>query len=470
MVYTISLKEIIIWDTNKVVVVVDLAEGRGKCTRRFAQTVNRNARSLSSPETTVQYTARIVFQNAKKAVKSQSNLKKFSVAIIGGGAAGIAAAISAKRKGDSVVVCEKMPKIGKKILISGNGRCNLFNEDFSAAYYNTAAKTLLKSVFSRFGKDKIVDFFTGLGLEMYSKDGRVFPITNQSSSVLKALEMELERLGVSIEPDFEVTDISGPEPGFTLKSKKGAAVECDKLIITGGGKTYPALGSDGNTYELAKHLGHTIISPVPSAVPLTTKDPLCHLLQGQKIFADARAMINGKIESEAQGELLFTKYGLSGTAILDISEEISIAIHRRHINDVVVSVDMIPFLSGADLQNELARRIKTGFAAEDFFTGLLPNKFSAALGNLREERDIHKMVNALKDRRFKITGTRGWNEAEFTGGGVDINEIRENTLESKLKKGVYFAGEVLDVGGKRGGYHLAWAWASGFIAGLTGRG
>ncbi len=449
--------------------VVDSAEGRGKCTRRFARTVKRNARSLSNPKTTVQYTVRIVFQNAKKAVKSQTNLKKFSVAIIGGGAAGITAAISAKRKGDSVVVCEKMPQIGKKILISGNGRCNLFNEDLSAVHYNTAAKTLLKSVFSRFGKDDIVDFFTGLGLEMYSKDGRVFPITNQSSSVLKVLEMELERLGVSIEPDFEVMDISDLESGFILKSKKGGAVECDKLIITGGGKTYPALGSDGNAYELARRLGHTIIPPVPSAVPLTTKDPLCHLLQGQKIFAGARAMINGKIKSEAQGELLFTKYGLSGTAILDISEEISIAIHRRHINDVVVSVDVIPFMSGADLQNELARRIKTGFTKEDFFTGLLPNKFSAALKNLAEERDIHKTVNALKDRRFKITGTRGWNEAEFTSGGVDINEIRENTLESKLKKGIYFAGEVLDVGGKRGGYHLAWAWASGFIAGLTGR-
>lgn len=463
--YNCSLKEILKWDINKVV-VVDSAEGQGKCTRRFAQTAKRNAKSLSNPKTTVQYTAKIAFQNAKKAVNS--NLKTFSVAIIGGGAAGIMAAISAKRKGHSVVVCEKMPQIGKKVLISGNGRCNLFNEDFSVAHYNTAAKTLLKSVFSRFGKDDIVDFFTGLGLEMYSKDGRVFPITNQSSSVLKVLEMELERLGVPVETGFEVSDISGSQSGFILTSKKGAAVECDKLVITGGGKTYPALGSDGNTYELARRLGHTIVPPVPSAVPLTTKDPLCFLLQGQKIFASARAMINGKIKSESQGELLFTKYGLSGTAILDISEELSIAIHRGHINDVVVSADMVPFMSGADLHKELTRRTKTGFTKENFLTGLLPNKFNAALKGLAEERDIHKIVNALKDRRFKITGTRGWNEAEFTAGGADINEIAEKTLESKSEKGVYFAGEILDVGGKRGGYHLAWAWASGFIAGLTG--
>ncbi|MBI4335958.1 MAG: aminoacetone oxidase family FAD-binding enzyme [Candidatus Omnitrophica bacterium] len=395
-------------------------------------------------------------------------MKRFCVAIIGGGAAGITAAISASRKGDAVVICERMPQLGKKILISGNGRCNLLNEEISPAHYNAPARALLKSTFSRFGKNDILDFFARLGLQMHSKDGRVFPITNQSSSVLRVLDMELARLGVSVEFGYEAASILASKSGFAIESKKGAVIECDRLILAGGGKTYPALGSDGNTYDLAKCLGHNIIAPVPSAVPLTARDPLCQALQGQKIFAGARGMINGKIVNEAQGELLFTRYGLSGTSILDISEEISIAIHRRRVKDVVVSADMVPFMSGADLLNELSRRVKAGFDKENLLAGILPNKFSPALQGIFEERDIRKAVNGLKDRRFNITGTRGWNEAEFTSGGVDAGEIREGTLESRLRKGIYFAGEMIDVGGKRGGYHLAWAWASGFVAGLTG--
>jgi len=394
-------------------------------------------------------------------------MKRFSVAVIGGGAAGITAAISARRGANSVVICEKMPQVGKKILISGNGRCNLLNEDLSAAYYNNGAKNLVNSAFSRFGKDNIVDFFNGLGLEMYSRDRRVFPITNQASSVLKVLEAELKRVAIPVELDFDVVTISDSEKGFILTSKKGAAVECGKLVLAGGGKTYPALGSDGKAYELAKQLGHNIITPVPSAVPLIIKDPLCHLLQGQKIFADAKCIIDGEIQGRASGDVLFTKYGLSGTSILDISEEISIAINRRHSNDAVVSVDMVPFMSPEELKNELSRRINIFLAGEDFLSGILPNKFNAALKDLLEKRDINQMVNILKDRRFKVTGTRGWNEAEFTSGGIDTNEVKEGSLESRIKKGVYLAGEILDVEGKRGGYNLAWAWASGFIAGLT---
>lgn len=394
-------------------------------------------------------------------------LEKVSVAIIGGGAAGITAAISAKRNGRSVVICEKMPQLGKKLLITGNGRCNLLNDDTSSAHYNPPAGNLVKSVFSKFGRAYMVDFFSGLGLQMHEKEGRVFPITNQASSVLKVLELELKRLSVPVELNFDVKAVSGPKGGFTLKSKDGVEIETENVIIAGGGKTYPALGSDGNAYELAKKFGHSVIMPVPSAVPFTLKDPLCHLLQGQKIFADTTSMINGKISAKASGELLFTKYGLSGTAILDISEEVSIAINRNHISDVVVSVDMIPFMDKKELEDELKARIKDGFGPEELVTGLLPNKFNGALRDLLKRDAVH-IADSLKNRRFKITGTRGWNEAEFTCGGVKVSEIDEHTLESKIKKGVYFAGEVLDVQGKRGGHNLAWAWASGFVAGRAG--
>ncbi len=394
-------------------------------------------------------------------------MTKFDVAVVGGGAAGIVAAISTKRKGNSVVICEKMPTLGKKILASGNGRCNLLNENLKEDYYNAKARDFVKSIFSKFGKDHILRFFSELGLEVYSDSGRIFPATNQASSVLKALEIELKNLAIQIELNFDIVDIFRSKEGFVLISKSGKKIECDNIIVAGGGKTYPALGSDGNAYKLAGKFGHTIVEPVPSAVPLVVKDKLCHALQGQRISASARSIIGGKTTKEAAGELLFTKYGVSGTCILDISEDISIAINRFGKKDIMISVDMVPFMKKEVLSNEITKRISRKILPEDFLVGILPNKFGSALKDILNKRDIDTIIEVLKDRQFKVLGTRGWNEAEFTAGGIDTSEVNEHTLESKLKKGLYLAGEILDVSGRRGGYNLAWAWASGFISGLT---
>ena len=393
-------------------------------------------------------------------------MEKFNIAVIGGGAAGIVAAISAGRKGGRVVICEKMPKLGKKILISGGGRCNLSNEALDESHYNKDSRDLVRSVFARFGKDDISKLFKELGLEVYAEDGRVFPVTDQSASVLKVLEMELKRLAIGVEFGFEAADIAGGD-GFIVTSKAGKKIKSDKLIITGGGKSYPALGSDGGCYALAKRFGHSIVEPVPVAVPLAVKDPLCHHLQGQKIKARAKSIVDGKVASEASGEILFTKYGLSGTAVLDISDEISIAIHRHKKNDVFISVDMVPFMEKAALEDELKRRMDRKVPAEDMLAGILPNKFSYLFRDMFKAPDPGKAASALKDRRFRVLGTRGWNEAEFTAGGVDAGEVKASTLESKMKKDLYFAGEILDVHGARGGYNFAWAWASGFVVGLA---
>jgi len=379
----------------------------------------------------------------------------YSAAIIGGGAAGIVAAISAKRKGASVVICEKMPRLGKKILASGNGRCNLLNDALDETRYNNAARHLVKSVFLKFGRNEILSFFKELGLEVYSDLGRIFPVTNQAASVLKVLEMELERLLIPVKLNFEVTGISESKGDFVIKSKSGEEVESKSVIIAGGGRSYPALGSDGSAYRLAERFGHSILEPVPAAVPIVVKDPLCHILQGQKISANAKAIVDEKTAARASGELLFTKYGLSGTAILDISEEISVAINRDKKKNVFVILDTVPFMDEDALKDELSKRRRKALAPENILTGILPGKLCIAF----------KDAPDLKERRFKVSCTRGWNEAEFTAGGVNVKEIDDKTLESKLKKGLYFAGEVLDVNGKRGGYNLAWAWASGFIAG-----
>ncbi|MEK6732403.1 MAG: aminoacetone oxidase family FAD-binding enzyme [Candidatus Omnitrophota bacterium] len=394
-------------------------------------------------------------------------MQKFSTVIIGGGASGIAAAISARRNGEDVVICEKMQRLGKKILISGAGRCNISNEDLSELHYNHEASGLVKSVFSRFDKEKIEKFFGDLGLKLYSQENRIFPVTNQAASVLKVLEEELKRLKIPIEFGFDVNHIADSAKGFIVKSKSGKTIFCGSIVITGGGKTYPGLGSDGSCYSLAESLGHKIIEPVPSAAPLLVKDRFCHFLQGQKIFCIARSVIDREVKKEIKGEILFTKYGLSGTAILDISEDISIAINRLGKKLVQVSIDMAPFMDKNGLKREIENRISRHFAAENLMIGILPNKFSLVLKDLFKDKDSGQIVNAVKDKRFDVIGTRGWNEAEFTAGGVDTKDVKENTLESKLKKKVYFAGEILDVNGERGGYNLAWAWASGFVAGLT---
>lgn len=379
----------------------------------------------------------------------------------------MAAGISAAHAGKSAIICERMPKIGKKILASGNGRCNLLNEKLDESFYNKEAQGLVKSVFSKFGFSFIIKFFNDMGLEVYSEEGKIFPVTNQASSVLKILEIELKKLGMPIELDFEVCRISRSNGKFIVTSKSGKTIECDKLIMAGGGKSYPSLGSDGSCYRLAKELGHKIVEPVPAGVALVVKDKLCHLLQGQRISANVKAMIDGKEICSSTGDLLFTKYGLSGTSILEVSEKISIAIHRYNKKDIIIYVDMIPFMEADGLTKKISQRIKQKLPAEELTAGILPNKFGYALKDEFKNLTADNMANVLKKRHFNVIGTRGWNEADFTSGGVDIKGIREGTLESATVKGLYFAGEIIDVCGKIGGYNLAWAWASGCAAGLT---
>jgi predicted Rossmann fold flavoprotein len=392
-------------------------------------------------------------------------MSKYSVVVIGGGAAGICAAITAARSGRSVIIGEKTAQLGKKILASGDGRCNLLNENFTADFFNPAACELVNSVISQCGKSAILDYFHGLGLHVYNREGRIFPVTNQSASVLKVLEMELRRLAITVEYNFTCVEIKHAAAGFNVLAASGRQIVGSKVIVTGGGKTYPAFGADGSAYEIARKLGHSIVEPVPAVVPLVVKDNLCQRLQGQRIQAGAQSIVDGKFGEVVQGELLFTKYGLSGTCILDISEAISIAINRDHRADVEVAVDLVPFLNRDQLKSELAARLKQSIPPAEILCGILPNKCAAALQPELAADKLDLTVNALKCRRFKVVATRGWNEGEFTSGGINVAEVKSGTLESRLSPGIYFAGEILDVNGKRGGYNLGWAWSSGITAG-----
>jgi predicted Rossmann fold flavoprotein len=400
----------------------------------------------------------------------------FDVVVVGSGAAGLMAAISAARRGASVVLAERLAKPGKKILVTGGGRCNLTNENLDASVFTTNSPPLVEAVFRRFRPADILDLFHGLGLETASEGGRVFPITGQAASVLKVLTLEIRRLGVSMILEFEAAAIEGCDGAFIVSARDGRKIEARKIILAGGGKSYPALGSNGSGYDLAAACGHRIILPVPSAVPVLAKDRLCHALQGQRVRTRIAARIGGKMIQEADGDLLFTAYGLSGTAVLDVSECLSIALNRDCRKDVALSADLVPFLTRERLAGEIGRRRRSGWAEADWLSGILPEKFSTVLTAFRStakpggEGPEQTLASALKDKRFPIQGTRGWNEAEFTAGGVDAREIDSGTLESKRRRGLFLAGEILDVQGPRGGYNLAWAWASGMMAGEAAAG
>lgn len=390
----------------------------------------------------------------------------FDVVVIGGGGAGMLAAISAARKGASTLLCEKMPKLGKKVRISGNGRCNITNDRVDADGYDPGSKKIVESVLARFGRLDILQFFRDLGLRVYSdKEGRVFPITNQSASVMDLLELELSKQGVEVRCDAEITGIKRSHGGFFLESKSGA-VHARRIILCAGGKSYPVSGTDGSAYALAMQFGHTLVEPVPSTVPLLSDDPWCRHLTGQKITATVRYQIGETSGPAFTGDLLFTDYGLSGLTVLDSSEDPAIAIHRSHANDVSLVVDLVPFMHEDELKKELSSRLRRKFPSDKLLAGILPPKFSYVLADVLKKGDPAAIIFAVKQKRFVITGTKGWNEAEFTAGGIDHHEVDPSTLESKKCPGLYLAGEILDVNGKRGGFNLAWAWASGYVAGV----
>ena len=405
--------------------------------------------------------------------------ERFDIAVVGGGAAGLVAAVSGARRGAAVTVLERLPQAGKKLLAPGGGRSNHLNENLAAPAFTSSDPGLVASILDRFGKMEIRAFYETLGLRLQTEeDGRVYPVTNQASSVLKVLELEAGRLGIPVESGFEASGLTASSGGFSVASAAGRTVEARAVILAGGGKSYPSLGSNGSCYALAGRFGHSLVPPVPSAVPLLAKDGMCHFLQGQKLKARLASLIDGRVGRTAEGELLFTQYGLSGTAALDVSESLSIAINREGKKDTAVIVDLVPFMSEEDLAAELSRRMEAGWTTKDLGSGLLPEKFAlvmpqfvrdagASSGKGSRAGAARSLAGALKARKFAVQGTRGWNEAEFTSGGVDAREVKPRNLESKLRRGLYFAGEVLDVQGGRGGYNLAWAWASGFVAGLT---
>ncbi len=399
------------------------------------------------------------------------------IAVIGGGASGLMAAITAARKGAEVTVYEKLNKVGKKILATGNGRCNYTNMNMSIDRYHGKNIKAAESILSFFDLKRTLDFFEDLGINPYVGDsGKVYPGSLQASSVLDVLRYEAERLKVEEITDFEVLELRKNKDKFSIIGKD-AVHNADKVILATGGKASPQLGTDGKGYELAKHFGHKIIEPFPALVQLRLKGKYFKRIAGIRFDGIIQGFTDKKIIREDEGEILFTDYGISGPPVLQISRKVIEELNKGV--KVYISVDMFPDTSKIDLYDLLNSRFnKIGYKSiEDSMIGFINKKLipviimEAGLENLNKscgqlnKKEIYKIIDVLKEWKFEVTGHNTWHQAQSTAGGVDMSEINPRTLESMKVKGLYLAGELLDVDGDCGGFNLQWAWSSGYTAG-----
>ena len=401
-------------------------------------------------------------------------MKKYDVAVVGGCAAGITAAIAAKRQNPelNIVIIEKLPRIGKKILATGNGRCNLTNLNAVCTDYKNPA--FVSRVFEKYSPDKVIEFFESMGLLTFSdSEGRVYPGSNMAASVLDVLRYEVEGLGIDVICDTAVSQITKKSVGFAINNE----YECRKVLLATGGKASPSQGSDGSGYSLAKQLGHTVTKLYPSLVPLTASEAP-KALKGVRARNVKLTLENGKVLKETKGELLFTDNGISGIAAMELAalaEESVSAVKAK----TFTHIDFLPGMTEKELVNYLlkVKDIKGYCPMDMLFVGTLPKaigiEICKAVKLYKQDkpisffsyRDIACIAAKAKNYVLEITGTKGFANAQVTSGGIPVSEINAETMESKLCKGLYFAGEITDVDAGCGGYNLQWAFASGLLAG-----
>jgi len=400
------------------------------------------------------------------------------VAIIGAGASGLVCAIEAARKGLHVTLFEKNGKVGRKILATGNGKCNISNEKISLERYHGASVGFAKEALRRFDTFTCKAFFRSLGLEMREgEEGRLYPMNHQASSVVDMLLHEVRSLHVSIVLESEVSKIEKKGDEFILHVNAQTYV-FDACVIATGSVAMPTLGSSGSGYAFAKSLGHSVIEPYPSLVQFVCDEPHLKEVSGVKMDANVELYIANQKCQSVQGDLLFTAYGLSGSAILDLSRKASHAL--VHDESVHVVLDLLPMLSREALTSLLQKRLSV---AKDkslslWLEGMIPKKLAhfiienTKIAHLKEAsalgvKEIKKIVFALKALRLHVKATKGFESAEVCAGGVDVSELDAKNLMSKKIANLYFCGEVLDIDGDCGGFNLHFAWASGYLVGQS---
>lgn len=408
------------------------------------------------------------------------------VLIIGGGAAGMMAAAFAAKNGNRVEVFEKNEKLGKKLFITGKGRCNITNaadlEDFFSAV--TSNPKFLYSAFYSFTNEQVISFFEELGVRTkVERGGRVFPVSDHSSDVIQALKSEMERLGVKINLNAEVKELiteknSTRETVNGIRLVSGKKISGDAVIVATGGISYPSTGSTGDGYRFARRCGHKVSELSPSLVPMEVKEWYAGELMGLSLRNIEIRITDGKKKLYQEfGEMLFTHYGVTGPVILSAS---SIVGKKLKDTELTLHIDLKPALTEEQLDKRVLREFETNHNRQfkNAVDSLFPSKLRPViveLSGIPEEKKVHEItkeerlrfVRLIKDFTMTLTGLRGYNEAIITKGGVSVKEIDPGTMESKLVKGLYFAGEVLDLDAVTGGYNLQIAWSTGYLAGMN---
>lgn len=391
------------------------------------------------------------------------------IGIIGGGASGLFSAISAKRDDNEVVIFEKEKRVGRKILATGNGRCNMTNTGACEDNYHSSDISFIRGAINRFWVEETLALFDEMGVLWKEEEkGKVYPYSDTASSVLDVLRRNCDQRGIRTECEYQVSKVTKTDKGFEICGSNGQKELCDRVIIATGGKAGSSLGSDGSGYVLLKSLGHTVTPLYPSLVQLKTETEFVKKLKGIKV--NARVTLGERTE---EGELLFTDYGLSGPPVFSLSSYL-------YGNDEI-TIDFMPEYSAEALYGMICSRCGYLYnvCLEDFFVGMLNRRTGQAIlkqvgiaplsrmASSLTDNEIKAIVRGIKSLKLKITGTSSWNNAQVTKGGVSVVEFNSATMESKLHKGLYACGEVLDVDGDCGGYNLQWAWSSGYLAGLN---
>ena len=402
------------------------------------------------------------------------------VAVVGGGAAGMMAAVFAARNENEVYLYEKNEKLGKKLFITGKGRCNLTNtadmeELFAAVVSNPK---FLYSSFYSFTNEQTIAFFEELGVKTkVERGGRVFPVSDHSSDVIRGLERELNRLGVHIVLNTEVKEllaVNGSVRGLLLAS--GKRTDADAVIVAAGGLSYPSTGSTGDGYRMAESCGHKITPLSPALVPMEVKEWYAKELMGLSLRNIGITITDGsKKLYQDFGEMLFTHYGVSGPVILSAS---SITGSRLKEKELTLHIDLKPALTKEQLDKRVLREFESNHNRQfkNAVAGLFPAKLLPVmvdLSGIPEEKRVNeitkeerkKFTDLIKDFTMTLTGLRSYSEAIITRGGISVKEIDPGTMESKLIKGLFFAGEVLDLDAVTGGFNLQIARSTGFLAG-----
>ena len=402
------------------------------------------------------------------------------VAVIGGGAAGMMAAITAAREGVKVTILEHKDRIGKKILSTGNGRCNFTNTFQTPACYRSDNRDFAWNIIQKFNVEKTISFFKELGIYPKDRNGYLYPYSDQAAAILEVLQIEIAKLDICVMTEINVLDIQPVKRGIHVTTDK-KTITVDSVILACGSKAAPVTGSDGSGYQLAKLLGHRIVPVLPALVQLRCAEKFYKSISGVRVQGTVEIYADDISLASDTGEIQLTNYGISGIPVFQVSRYAAKAIYQKQ--SVTAVLNFMPDMNKDEFLSFLQERItlcphKT---LDEFFTGIFPKKLCELwirLSRLPKEmrvsdlswEQLEKLVLLIQHLRTHITETNAFEQAQICCGGVDTTEINPDTLESNYVPGIYFAGELLDVDGICGGYNLQWAWSSGFVAGKEAAG